>query len=87
MSKLKEFLNRRSANLSENEVNKEPVDEKKVEKDLDLSDDEFWAIMDDFTKLKAQSDKPVEKILEEVLEAYSSKKIMQFAEKYEKLNR
>ncbi|MEZ4919446.1 MAG: hypothetical protein R2792_10135 [Saprospiraceae bacterium] len=80
MSGLKEFLQRRSENLQK-ERNQNSENE-------NLSDDEFWAIMNAFgqqSKELAEDENPVD-LLEKILEPLPLQKVIQFAEKFEKLN-
>jgi len=80
MSRLKQFLQRRSENLQK---------EKKVsEQHSKLTDDEFWAILNEFNRRirDLPKGKTPERLLEELLEPLPVHKIEQFAEKYKKLN-
>jgi len=80
MSGLKQFLKRRSENLQK---------EKKVTMDNpDLTDDEFWAILNEFNRKVPHlpENETPEKLLEELLEPLSVRKIEQFVKQYEKLN-
>ncbi len=95
MSLFKDFLDRRGKNLSrqkanqtaETQTNKEKIENQSDNKEL--TDDDFWFILEQYkTKMnEANGAKTPEQILEEILEPYTPEQIMQFAERYERLNR
>jgi hypothetical protein len=91
MNLIKKFFERRSQNLSQkNKINEVPEEEiqNKIDKNRELTDDDFWYILKQYQeKTKENSDKKPDEILEEILEPYSSKQIMQFVKRYEKLNK
>lgn len=86
---LKSFLDRRAANIkAEKKELKDDSEAQPVEVDPDLSDDDFWAILQNL-KLAIDSnidDENPTDILEQLLEPFSDKQVEQFAEKYGKLN-
>ena len=65
--------------IEENEVEIE-------EESIDLNDDEFWDISNEFNKeMKISKDDP-SSVLQKILERYTSLKIEQFAKRYQELN-
>jgi len=90
MSGLKRFLKNREEAIAKEKAMKEETIQNETKndiEDLDLSDDEFWAISNQFMKDIKNSDKSQEEILESILEDYTPKKIRQFAKRFEELNK
>jgi len=84
MSELKNFLNRRAEEKAKEKNEKEGIVE---EENPNLTDDEFWEILDQFKKdSKSNTDDP-SLVLQKILEQYSVLKINQFAERYTNLNK
>lgn len=84
MSELKKFLNRREEGLAEDRKIKEGIVE---EENPNLTDDEFWGILNKFKiDSKSNTNDPSE-ILQKILEQYSVLKINQFADRYKNLNK
>ncbi len=87
MSKLKKFFDRRNEGLARERAEKEDVEFKEtVEENPNLTDDEFWAISNQFIKESKNSEKNKIEILQTILEQFSPLKIKQFAKRYEELN-
>lgn len=83
MSELKKFLNRREEGLAEDRKIKGGIVEKE---DPNLTDDEFWGILNQFKTDSKSNAKDPSEILQKILEQYSVLKINQFAERYKNLN-
>ncbi len=87
MSKLKKFFDRRNEGLARERAEKEGVKFKEtVEENPNLTDDEFWAISNQYMAESKNSDRDQVEILQTILEQYSPLKIKQFAKRYEELN-
>ncbi|HHC80581.1 MAG TPA: hypothetical protein ENK46_11910 [Flavobacteriia bacterium] len=94
MSKLKEFFDRRSEGLLEEKLAKEGTGSKEVvkrkepvEENPNLTDEEFWAIANQFIKESRNSGRNQVEILQAILAQYTPLKIEQFAKRYEELNK
>jgi hypothetical protein len=94
MSLLKKFLERRGNALAGErpEIRKaDKITGRKQDagrQNKDLSDDDFWAILRQYKEQMTENPgKSPEEILEAVLEPYTPEQIIQFAERYEKLNK
>ena len=84
MNDLKNFLNRRAEGKVKEKNEKEGIVE---EENPNLTDDEFWEILEQFKKdSKSNTDAP-SLVLQKILEQYSVLKINQFAERYTNLNK
>jgi len=83
MSEIKKFLDRRAEGIA-NEKKAKQGDE--IEKNNNLTDDEFWGILKQFKQETRSGKKDASEILNEILGQYSVLKINQFAERYKKLN-
>lgn len=57
-----------------------------IEESLDLTDDEFWTITNQFVKESKNNEKSAVDILQSIIEGYTPLKIKQFAKRYEELN-
>mgnify|MGYP003625831216 CR=1 FL=1 len=86
MSGLKKFLNRREKGITEKKDSEDEKIEEIEEIDVNLSDDEFWAITNQFLLESKNSDSNQVEILQTILGAYTPLKIEQFAERYKALN-
>jgi len=93
MSGLKKFLDKRVEGLAREEAkknkgnNKEtPIKKAPIEENPNLTDDEFWAISNQFISERRNSENPVE-VLQHILETYTPLKIKQFAKRFEELNK
>ncbi len=84
MSELKNFLNRRAEEKAKEKNEKEGIVE---EENPNLTDDEFWGILDQFKKDSKSSTEDPSLILQKILEQYSTLKINQFAKRYTNLNK
>jgi hypothetical protein len=84
MSELKKFLNRRAEGLAEEKKIKEGIVE---EENPNLTDDEFWEILNQFKLESKSNNNDPSDILQRILEQYSVLKINQFAERYKNLNK
>jgi len=89
MSKLKNFLDRRAAGIAKEKAQKEGKEISEEEKQVDpnLSDDEFWAISNQFMKDSKNTNLSPVEVLQSILEEYTPLKIRQFAKRYDELNK
>lgn len=84
MSELKNFLNRRAEVKAKEKNEKEGIVE---EENPNLTDDEFWEILNQFKLESKSNNNDPSDILQRILEQYSVLKINQFAERYKNLNK
>ena len=84
MNDLKNFLNRRAETIAKEKNDKEGIVN---EENPNLTDEEFWEILEKFKKENKSNTEDPSVVLQKILEQYSVLKINQFAERYTNLNK
>ena len=86
MNEISKFLERRARGIARDKQLKNEKRSEDTIESVELSDSEFWKILEQFKKISNSSNKDPVIILEEIFEEYSSHQIKQFADRYQQLN-